>query len=67
MARYRPLVHVVQAWLDGEQPIPDEVRSTIRFLASLRSFRLIKSNTFVYATSRLKVAKLVIKKIEGEL
>lgn len=42
---------------------PDEVKSTYRLLGVLRYLNLIKRPTFLSATSRFRVARLVIDHI----
>ena len=47
-------------------PAPDEVKSTFRFLVTLRHLSLIRSKTFLDSTKRNKVARLVIDKLLEE-
>jgi len=42
---------------------PDDVKSIYRLLGTLRHLGLIKSGALFAGTSRLKVARLVIKKL----
>lgn len=44
-------------------PAPDEVKSTFRFLGTLRSLKLIGTESFMHATMKNRVAKLVISRI----
>jgi hypothetical protein len=43
-----------------EHQTPDEVKTTFRFLAVVRSLRLCGSEAFMHATMKNRVAKLVI-------